>query len=274
MTNRNEELTNSESELLSRRHWLRATVATGAGIGIAGIGLSRLAVAHDDDHGEDDNDRDDDNSGPGNGDDHDDHSGRDHDEDDDRDDDVPANSSPVAGVTTVEIRDEAFVPAHIIIDPGQTVTWNNLDDDEHTATGATFDTGVLDRGESGQVRFDTPGVYAYVCQFHAHMQGSVTVRGAVATPVASPQASSAGTGETTAVSIIDFAFDPVTVTIPTGTKIVWTNSGQAPHTMTGSFFSSDILQPGDSTEFVFTSPGSFPYVCALHEQMSGEIVVE
>jgi plastocyanin len=274
MTHPIEDPMSNENELQSRRKWLRVTVATAAGIGIAGAGLSRLAMARDDDDHDDDDDRDDDNSGPGNGDDRDDHSGRDHDEDDDHDDDVPANSSPVNGVTTVEIRDEAFLPAHIIIDPGQTVTWSNLDDDEHTATGATFDTGVLDRGESGRVRFDTPGAYAYVCQFHAHMQGSVTVRGEIATPVASPQASPAGTGEVATVSIIDFAFDPPILTIPAGTSVVWTNNGQAPHTMTGSFFSSDILQPGDSTEFVFTSPGSFPYVCALHEQMSGEIVVE
>jgi plastocyanin len=272
MTNANVDSTHDENEQLSRRWMLRSVVGAGFAIGVAGIGWSKLAVADNDD----DDDEDDDNSGSGHGghdDAGDDNSGRDHDEDD-RDDDFPVNSSPVADVTTIEIRDETFIPAHIIIDPGQTVTWNNLDDDEHTATGATFDTGTLDRGESGQVRFDTPGKYVFVCQFHADMQGSVTVRGEVATPIASPEASPASTGETVAVSIIDLAFSPPDLIVPIGTKVVWTNTGQIPHTVTGKFYSSDILQPGDTAEFVFTTAGTFPYICALHDGMSGTVTVE
>jgi len=253
-------MTAEELERRTRRQWLRAISAISIGVGLAG-GL-RLAGAHDDE------DDDDDNSGRGHGDD-DDH-GRDHDEDD-----APQLlGSPVSGVTTIEIRDEAFIPPQIIIDPGQTVTWHNLDDDEHTATGAKFDTGVLDRDDSAEIRFDTPGVYAFVCQFHAHMQGSVTVRGEVATPAASPQASPAVSGGDAAISIIDFAFDPPKLTIPAGTRVTWTNTGAAPHTVTGDFLSTDLLQPGSTAEFTFTTPGSYPYVCALHAQMSAEIVVE
>ncbi len=246
-------------ERRSRRQWLRALGGVGIGIGLAG-GL-RFAGAHDEED-------DDDNSGSGQS--GNDDRGRDHDEDD-----APQQlGSPVSGVTTIEIRDEAFIPAQIIIDPGQTVTWRNFDDDEHTATGASFDTGVLDRGDSAEIRFDTPGVYAFVCQFHAHMQGSVTVRGEIATPVASPQASPAATGAETAISIIDFAFDPPQLTIPAGTRVVWTNTGAAPHTVTGEFLSTDLLQPGATAEFTFTTPGSYPYACALHAQMTAEIVVE
>lgn len=255
-------MTAEELERRTRRQWLRAIGAIGIGVGLAG-GL-RLAGAHDED------DDDDDNSGRGHGDDHDDDRGRDHDEDD-----APQLlGSPVAGVTTIEIRDEAFTPPQIIIDPGQTVTWRNFDDDEHTATGAKFDTGVMHEGDSAEVRFDTPGVYAFVCQFHAHMQGSVTVRGEVATPIASPQASPAATSGSAEVSIIDFAFDPPQLTVPAGTRVTWTNTGAAQHTVTGEFLSTDLLQPGATAEFTFTNPGSYPYVCALHAQMSAEIVVE
>lgn len=266
MTKLIEERSNDEHELLSRRRLMRTTVAAGIALSIGGVGVSRLATAHDD--------NDDDDSSHDADDDHDDDD-RNDDFDDSHDDDhvTQASSSPVSDVTTIEIRHETFIPAHIIIDPGQTVTWNNLDDDEHTATGATFDTGTLDRGESAQVRFDTPGVYAFVCRFHAHMQGSVTVRGEVATPIASPAASPAGTGETASVSIVDLAFNPPDLIVAIGTKVVWTNTGQIPHTVTGKFYSSDILQPADTAEFVFTTAGTYSYICALHDGMSGTITV-
>ncbi|MGH2550932.1 MAG: cupredoxin domain-containing protein [Thermomicrobiales bacterium] len=267
MTNTEIDPTVEETDQPSRRWMLRSIVGAGLAVGIAGIGWSKLAVADNDDEDDDDNSG---SGGGGHDDSEDDHSGRDHAEDDGN---TQANSSPVADVTTINIRDETFIPANIIIDPGQTVTWNNLDDDEHTATGATFDTGTLDRGESGEVRFDTPGVYVFVCQFHAEMQGSVTVRGEVATPIASPEASPASAGETASVSIIDLAFDPAALTVPSGTNVIWTNTGQIPHTVTGSFYSSDILQPGDAAEYVFTTAGTFSYICALHDGMSGTITV-
>jgi plastocyanin len=257
-------------EAKSRRKVLGAIVTSGIVAGILGFGVARLAAADDDDdnsgHGSDDGqeDRDDDHSGPGG-----------HEDDEDAHElPTSVSSSPVSGVTIVEIRDEAFIPAHIIIDPGQTVTWSNQDDDEHTATGAAFDTGELERGDSAQVRFDVPGTFAYVCQFHSHMQGSVTVRGEAATPVASPQAAASQTGAPVDISIVDFAFDPALMTISAGTKVIWTNDGDAQHTVTGSFYSSDLLQPGAIAEFVFGEPGTYRYVCALHAQMSGEIIVE
>ncbi|CAN5507839.1 hypothetical protein BH09CHL1_BH09CHL1_21590 [soil metagenome] len=266
MTKQIDDQSNDEHELLSRRRWMRTVIAAGVALSIAGVGVSKIAIAHDD--------NDDDDSGHDSDDDHDDDD-RNDDFDDSHDDDhaTQASSSQVADVTTIEIRDETYIPAHIIIDPGQTVTWNNLDDDEHTATGATFDTGELDRGDSSQIRFDTPGVYAFVCRYHSHMQGSVTVRGDVATPIASPEASPASAGETASVSIVDLAFNPPDLIVTKGTKVVWTNTGQIPHTVTGKFYSSDILQPADTAEYVFTSAGTFTYVCALHDGMSGTVTV-
>ncbi len=85
---------------------------------------------------------------------------------------VPAGS--------VEIRivsDDAggFVPGELTVDLGQSLTFVNAHDDEHTATGSGFDTGIIAPGALATVVLDTPGAYPYACQFHPEMTGTVVV---------------------------------------------------------------------------------------------------
>lgn len=96
---------------------------------------------------------------------------------------------------------------------------------------------------------------------------------AAGTPAASAPAAP---GQTVQVTIADFAFDPPTLTIPTGTTVVWTNRDQAPHTVTsadGSFKSEGNLATGDIYQYTFNTPGTFAYVCALHGSMKATVVV-
>ena len=60
---------------------------------------------------------------------------------------------------------------------GTVVVWTNDDSAPHTATAkdGNFDTGRLNKGESGQVTFDRPGTFEYVCNFHSSMSGRVVV---------------------------------------------------------------------------------------------------
>jgi plastocyanin len=60
---------------------------------------------------------------------------------------------------------------------GQSVAWTNLGSQAHTATAsdASFDTGLVQPGSSGQLEFDTPGVFASVCTPHPWMKGKVAV---------------------------------------------------------------------------------------------------
>lgn len=78
------------------------------------------------------------------------------------------------------------------------------------------------------------------------------------------------------VSIIDFAFNPATLTVPVGARVTWTNNGQAPHTAssTADAFDSGRLAPGASFSFTFSTAGSFPYICNIHPQMRGTITVQ
>ncbi len=78
-----------------------------------------------------------------------------------------------------------------------------------------------------------------------------------------------------AVRIVDFAFDPATVTIPVGTTVIWTNTG-VEHTTTSSdnVWGSDVLARGDSFRYQFTRPGTYPYICGLHPDMQATVIVQ
>lgn len=78
-----------------------------------------------------------------------------------------------------------------------------------------------------------------------------------------------------AVAISDYAFKPATVTVAAGTKVVWTNEDDDPHTVTaddGSFDSKGLGQ-GDSYSRVFAKPGRYTYHCAAHPFMKGVVIV-
>ena len=85
-----------------------------------------------------------------------------------------------AGATSVPIKDFAFKPASVTVSVGDTVTWTNQDQAPHTATAndGSFDTGNLDKGQSGSHTFSKAGTFAYICSVHPSMKGTVVVTGA------------------------------------------------------------------------------------------------
>jgi plastocyanin len=87
-----------------------------------------------------------------------------------------------------------------------------------------------------------------------------------------------GQGNVVSVSIVDFAFTPKTITVPVGTTVRWTNTGNAPHTVTSTSspkaFDSGTLNSGDTFQHTFTTAGQFPYRCNIHPSMTGTVIVE
>jgi LPXTG-motif cell wall-anchored protein len=85
-----------------------------------------------------------------------------------------------AASASVTIRDFAFSPRSVTIDAGDTVTWTNEDDVEHSATAedGSFDTGTFGNGQSRSHTFDTAGTFQYVCTPHPFMKGTITVNAA------------------------------------------------------------------------------------------------
>jgi plastocyanin len=81
--------------------------------------------------------------------------------------------------------------------------------------------------------------------------------------------------ESAAVSIVDFAFQPASVEIVTGGTVTWTNTGQAPHTVTADdgSFDSGTLSPGATFSQTFATAGTFTYHCNIHPQMTATVIV-
>lgn len=79
----------------------------------------------------------------------------------------------------VSIDNLRFEPAELRIKVGETVTWTNNDDRDHTVVSSDkekkFKSPVLHHGESWSLTFDKAGKFAYGCRLHPRMKGSVLV---------------------------------------------------------------------------------------------------
>jgi LPXTG-motif cell wall-anchored protein len=92
-------------------------------------------------------------------------------------------------------------------------------------------------------------------------------------PRAAPKAHAAGSQS---VPIQGFAFKPATVTVNEGDTVTWTNQDTAPHTATASdgSFDTGSLKKGASGSHTFSQAGSFAYICSIHPNMKGTVVVK
>jgi plastocyanin len=84
----------------------------------------------------------------------------------------------------VTIADFSFSPASITVHVGDTVQWVNNGPSSHTATAndGSFNTGVLQKGQSASVVFHQPGTFPYHCSIHPFMHGTVVVLANAKTP--------------------------------------------------------------------------------------------
>lgn len=93
------------------------------------------------------------------------------------------------------------------------------------------------------------------------------------TPVGAPtHAQSAPT----VVTIQNFAFSPATITVSAGTTVVWSNKDSTDHTSTsdtGVWDAGDIPPGTSSRGILFNTPGTYPYHCAIHPNMTGTVIV-
>jgi LPXTG-motif cell wall-anchored protein len=80
----------------------------------------------------------------------------------------------------VTIADFSFSPASLTINQGDTVTWVNNGPTPHsaTATGGSFNTGILKVGQSASHTFAQAGTYSYYCQPHPYMKATIVVQAA------------------------------------------------------------------------------------------------
>jgi plastocyanin len=80
------------------------------------------------------------------------------------------------------------------------------------------------------------------------------------------------------VKIDNFSFGPVTLTVPVGTAVTWTNRDDIPHTVVSTddpkAFESKVLDTDEKFSFTFGKPGTYPYFCSIHPKMTGKVIVQ
>ena len=77
------------------------------------------------------------------------------------------------------------------------------------------------------------------------------------------------------VTIDNFTFTPVELTVKVGDTVTWTNHDDIPHTVVSAGkFRSKAMDTDNSFSFTFTSAGDYKYFCSLHPHMTGMIKVE
>jgi plastocyanin len=112
------------------------------------------------------------------------------------------------------------------------------------------------------------------------IRGTVVVLllGAVVSLAACSSSSASGgsASHSDAISIQNFAFSPSSTTVAPGATVTVTNKDQVAHTLTatkGGFNTGDI-PPGHSKTFTApNTPGTYPYMCSIHQYMTGMLIV-
>ena len=92
-----------------------------------------------------------------------------------------------------------------------------------------------------------------------------------------PVTSAAAAGATVDIAIAGFEFGPADAVVQVGTTVTWTNNDGRDHTIVAAndaFPESPNMGDGATYSFTFTEPGTYPYICGIHTQMRGTIVVE
>jgi len=91
-------------------------------------------------------------------------------------------------------------------------------------------------------------------------------------------ANSSGTAvKTDHITISNFMFSPMSITVAPGASITVTNKDSVAHTLTsadGHLDTGDIGQNQTKTVTAPTKPGQYHYVCSIHQYMMGTIVVQ
>jgi plastocyanin len=95
------------------------------------------------------------------------------------------------------------------------------------------------------------------------------------TSTSSAAAGSSST-KTSSITISNFMFSPMSATVAPGATVTVTNKDSVAHTLTatkGQFDTGDIAGGRSKTFTAPMKPGTYSYICNIHQYMMGTIVV-
>jgi len=95
---------------------------------------------------------------------------------------VPADAVP-ADAPAIQLLGNAFTPGDAVVPVGTTVVFPNPDPEEHDVVpmdpnfslDLSFFSPIIEPGTGWAFTFTVPGTYAYMCDLHANMTGTLTV---------------------------------------------------------------------------------------------------
>lgn len=217
----------------------------------------------------------------------------------------PATTPPAPMTASVQLAGQQFSPSNVTVAVGATVTWLNNDGAKHTVTAdnASFDSGTLNAGLSFVHTFTTAGTFAYGCDFHGNMRGTITVVAAGTTPppatqppatqppatqppatqppatqppATTPPAPGAPAITNASVTIANNTFSPASVTVNVGSTVSWANNDTVTHTITADdgSFASGLVKKATGWSKTFAAAGTFTYFCEIHPDMTGTVIVK
>jgi len=95
---------------------------------------------------------------------------------------IPVEAVP-PDAPVIQLLGNAFVPGDAVTPVGTTVVFANMDPEEHDVVpmdpnfslDVSFFSPVIEPGAGWAFTFTVPGTYAYMCDLHANMTGTLTV---------------------------------------------------------------------------------------------------
>jgi plastocyanin len=95
-------------------------------------------------------------------------------------------------------------------------------------------------------------------------------------PCLAEDANHANTGPAATVTMDHNTFSPSEITVAPGTTVTWTNKEEMPHTVVdlNRGFRSKTLAKDASFSFTFATAGDYSYLCLIHPNMKGKVIVK
>ena len=96
------------------------------------------------------------------------------------------------------------------------------------------------------------------------------------TPGLAEDPNNAGAGPVASVSMDHNTFIPSEITVAPGTTVTWVNKEAMPHTVVhvNKGFRSKTLVKDAQYSFTFTAAGDYDYLCSIHPNMKGKVIVK
>ena len=96
------------------------------------------------------------------------------------------------------------------------------------------------------------------------------------TPGLAEDPNNAGAGPVATVSMDHNTFIPSEITVAPGTTVTWVNKEDMPHTVVhvNKGFRSKTLVKDAQFSFTFTAAGDYDYLCSIHPNMKGKVIVK